>query len=83
MAIDASPSRIGTDRLETLCRRGQQQQRPRGTAERGHRSDPLEPGLALHSGRDPSTEPIPLNTSATVLVTFAVTGGSPTSSSAG
>ena len=35
------------------------------------------------SRRDPSAAPIPVNTSATVLVTFAVTGGSPTASSAG
>ena len=35
------------------------------------------------SGREPRTDPIPLNTRATVLVTFAVTGGSPTISNAG
>ena len=35
------------------------------------------------SGREPSTDPMPLNTTATVLVTLAVTGGRPTSSSAG
>ena len=37
----------------------------------------------ISSGRDPSTEPTPVNTRATVLVTFAVTGGRPTASSAG
>src|SRR6476469_9588315 len=35
------------------------------------------------SGREPSTDPTPVNTSATVLVTFALTGASPTASSAG
>ena len=35
------------------------------------------------SGRDPRIEPTPLKTSATVLVTLAATGPSPTASSAG
>ena len=35
------------------------------------------------SGRDPAAEPTPENTSATVLVTFALTGGRPRASSAG
>ena len=37
----------------------------------------------FNSGRDPSTEPTPVNTRATVLVTFAVTGGRPMASNAG
>ncbi len=35
------------------------------------------------SRRDPIPAPMPVNTSETVLVTLAVTGGSPTASSAG
>src|SRR5689334_2712623 len=35
------------------------------------------------SGREPQIDPTPLNTTATVLVTLAVTGGRPTSSRAG
>jgi hypothetical protein len=35
------------------------------------------------SGREALTEPTPVSTSAAVLVTFAVTGGSPAASSAG
>ena len=41
------------------------------------------PHWVASSGRDPVTEPTLLNTSATVFVTFAVTGASPTASSAG
>jgi hypothetical protein len=37
----------------------------------------------FNSGRDPHTEPTAVKTIATVFVTFAVTGGSPTTSSAG
>ena len=35
------------------------------------------------SGRDPATEPAPVNTSETVLVMLAASGGTPSASSAG
>ena len=35
------------------------------------------------SGREPAAAPGPVNTSATVLVMFAVSGGSPSASSTG
>ena len=50
-------------------------------------ADDAEPAHArpwpVSSGREPETEPALENTSATVLVTLAATGPSPTASSAG
>ena len=67
------------DPLEGAGRREQQQHRPGRPAEHGgdgQRHEAAAPGRAS-SGREALTEPTLLSTSATVLVTLAVTGGRP------
>ena len=71
--------------LEALGRGGEQpgRRRPRRPARRpGPCAAATGPGRPVRAAT-PHIEPTALNTSATVLVTLAVTGGSPTASSAG
>ena len=84
MAIDGESEQKGHHLLETLSGRRQQQD--------GADTPPTAATGAIRlshgpwpssSGGEPSTDPMPLNTKATVLVTLAVTGGSPTNSRAG
>ena len=81
---DASPSRIGTIFSKPSAGVDKSSAAPTAppTAAAGRILSSQGP-WPLSSGREPKTEPMPLNTSATVLVTLAVTGGSPTRSRAG
>ena len=70
--------------LETLSGRDNSRTAPIIAAQRRDWRDALEPRPGLRvPGVNPSTDPMPLNTKATVFVTLAVTGGRPTNSRAG
>ena len=84
IAIDAIPSRIGTIFSKPSAGVDNNSAAPATPATAATGSIRFsQRAWPVSSGREPNTEPMPLNTSATVLVTLAVTGGSPTTSSAG
>jgi len=70
--------------LEGARRRDQQQQPTNDATKNRYDAEPTQPcGLTTELGPRANTDPPLLNTSATVFVTFATTGGRPIASNAG
>ena len=84
MASEAPPSRIGTIFSNPSAGVDSSNTAPIAPATAATGRIRLSQGpRPSSSGREPNIEPIALNTIATVFVTFAVTGGKPTTSRAG